>query len=486
MISHFTKLHLYRMCCLVPLCTIFGISMSGKIAFASEPIELTVNTTADAMDFKPGDGICETEEGNQTCTLRAAIMEANQYTGDDKITVPEGVYDLSRSGRDEDATLSGDFDVTESLTIVGAGQSSTIVDAHGLDRVFDVITGTLKLSTMTIQNGDAGNVQWGGTIRAVNTNLDVTNVTIQNGTGGNGGAIAFYNGRSTIRNSILEANEATGWAGGAIYAAGSKLEIKDTKILENLANAPVWWPAGGAIYIEPTSDVLIQHTLIARNHTTVNGGGIYNNGTLTIFDSAIIANIAGNAAGALIVDNDGTAVISNTTVADNRTTGVSNILLDEGAWIKIWNSTIAGNRADQGGGITNGVQVGNSIIALNTDTNGNPSDCAGTPLSMGNNLIGTTSNCTLSGDLNGSVLGGKPQLSALKQTNDSLPAFELLPGSPAIDTANPANCPDHDQNGLPRPMDGNDDAKFTCDMGAVEKVGPRENQVYIPFVILTR
>ena len=43
----------------------------------------TVNSTADAVDARPGDGACATLAGQ--CTLRAAIQEANARPGADSI-----------------------------------------------------------------------------------------------------------------------------------------------------------------------------------------------------------------------------------------------------------------------------------------------------------------------------------------------------------------------------------------------------------------
>ncbi|HTO74935.1 MAG TPA: CSLREA domain-containing protein, partial [Thermoanaerobaculia bacterium] len=45
----------------------------------------TVNSTGDAHDANPGDGICETAPGNGVCTLRAAIDEANVLTAPEEI-----------------------------------------------------------------------------------------------------------------------------------------------------------------------------------------------------------------------------------------------------------------------------------------------------------------------------------------------------------------------------------------------------------------
>jgi CSLREA domain-containing protein len=43
----------------------------------------SVDSTIDAVDAVPGDGICASEAGK--CTLRAAIQEANALVGPDTI-----------------------------------------------------------------------------------------------------------------------------------------------------------------------------------------------------------------------------------------------------------------------------------------------------------------------------------------------------------------------------------------------------------------
>ena len=81
-------------------------------------------------------------------------MEANALHGADTIGVPVGTYTLSIAGTDEDAGATGDLDVTDDLTINGAGAAATIIDGGGLDRVFHVFTGsTVTISGVTIQNG---------------------------------------------------------------------------------------------------------------------------------------------------------------------------------------------------------------------------------------------------------------------------------------------------------------------------------------------
>ncbi len=83
-----------------------------------------VNTTDDANDAAPGDGICQTI--NLNCTLRAAITEANALAGDDIITLPAGTYTQTLAGV-EDANASGDLDILSNITINGAGSATTII-----------------------------------------------------------------------------------------------------------------------------------------------------------------------------------------------------------------------------------------------------------------------------------------------------------------------------------------------------------------------
>jgi len=58
----------------------------AAVAQAATPmaaLTFTVNTTSDEIDSKIGDGICQT--ASQTCSLRAAISEANAHPGPDSI-----------------------------------------------------------------------------------------------------------------------------------------------------------------------------------------------------------------------------------------------------------------------------------------------------------------------------------------------------------------------------------------------------------------
>src|SRR5206468_3719112 len=143
------------------------------------------------------------------CTLRKAIVNANTDTaaypqcasgsGLDTIVFlsPMTVtFSAAYAGINEEAGLTGDLDITDSLIIEGGGST---VDAASLDRIFDINpTGSNNSITVTINNlnlrhGHGQGV--GGAIRQNGGTLTLNNVTISDSFvfEGDGGAISSVN-----------------------------------------------------------------------------------------------------------------------------------------------------------------------------------------------------------------------------------------------------------------------------------------------------
>jgi CSLREA domain-containing protein len=130
--------------------------LSGVVPAAAATF--TVNRTLDAVDARPGDGVCETAPGNRICTLRAAIQESNARPGADTINLPAGTYTLTlQVAGHEDLAVNGDLDITDALSVVGAGASGTIITIGDpgppleLERIFDIhgpITVTIRGVTL--------------------------------------------------------------------------------------------------------------------------------------------------------------------------------------------------------------------------------------------------------------------------------------------------------------------------------------------------
>src|SRR5262249_57996491 len=111
---------------------LFGVALAALVLSVQPAFAATfsVNSTADTVDVSPGNGVCADAANN--CTLRAAIMETNALPGADTIMLPAGTYLLTlpnAGGVNEDMDATGDLDVTDSLTINGAGSGSTIIQA---------------------------------------------------------------------------------------------------------------------------------------------------------------------------------------------------------------------------------------------------------------------------------------------------------------------------------------------------------------------
>ncbi len=85
---------------------------------------LTVTTTSDTDDVSPGDGICETASGGGSCSLRAAVQEANAL-GRASIVLPAGTY------RGRDLTVTGDVTVEASDTTGARLGSQWVTVASG-------------------------------------------------------------------------------------------------------------------------------------------------------------------------------------------------------------------------------------------------------------------------------------------------------------------------------------------------------------------
>jgi CSLREA domain-containing protein len=232
----------------------------------------------------PAPGACDSD-----CSLREAVLAANAGAGGDTVTIPVGHYRLTRAGLNEDAASTGDLDLTKGVTIAGAGARSTVIDAMGTDRVFDVAVGTnVEISGVTITgglaNGNGGGIESSGALRLLrdtitgnraagtsngggvdsSSALTVIESTIARNQAYNGGGINF-GGSLMVTNSTISANAAGGWmtngAGGGIEgSAGATLTLASSTITGNQSfNGPF---SGGGISVPA---VTLKNSIVADN-----------------------------------------------------------------------------------------------------------------------------------------------------------------------------------------------------------------------------
>ena len=381
-----------------------------------------VDSNADKTDATPGDGLCDTGEGE--CTLRAAVQEANVLEGSDSISIPAGTYTISLAGTGEDAAATGDLDITDNLTITGAGTGATVIDADNLDRAFHALSGTLELSDLTVQNGLADP----------------------------GGAV-LVNSYATMNSVVFSKNQSLSrdqnGSGGAVYVS-SAADITQSQFTDNVANF-----GGGAIASANESVFTVSDSTFTSNNGGLGGGALYPNGiSATITNSTFEQNIADT--GGAIHSNASSVTVSNSTF--DRNEAVNHGAIDSRlGTISVSFSTFSGNTAS-GLGDTLGdqpdqlgdLQVSNSIISGAGSDN-----CDGSIVDLGNNLSWPVEN-----DCPGTWVD--PRLDALADNGGPTRTMALLADSPAIDAGSGRICPETDQRGVARPQ-----GEF-CDIGAFE------------------
>lgn len=252
-------------------------------------------------DITLGDGICGDIYG--TCGLRTAIQESNALPGADTIILPVGFIRLSILGDEEDAALSGDLDIKDSVTIQGAGAKYSYI-TNSSDRVFHMINPssneyiTVNFVDVSMSDGNAKDVNGamdisvvgGGILSECGVDLLLNRVNLYNNSSWRGGGI-FIKGDgctpnfpiTTIHNSSIYQNSTPGGVaptGAAIdMDNGGTLTIINSTIADNFANSNYLdTSAGIRIGSNPNNQVFIQHTTIARNvmsYETEQGKGLY-------------------------------------------------------------------------------------------------------------------------------------------------------------------------------------------------------------------
>lgn len=383
---------------------------------------ITVNTAVDELDGSPGNG---------SCSLREAIQNANNDNANQADCVAGSgadiiVFDssldgipitLSRTGAGENGNSTGDLDILSSITINGNGANRTIIDADGIDRIFDLPTGqSLTLNGVTVQNGDApvGTAAHGGGIRNLlgSLTINATHITANtqsdpDGTTGGGG---IYNtGTLTVTNSTISNNYSIGGGGG-----------------------------GGIANVQNGTVATITNSTISGNRSNANGGGIIIAGgtpSLALINVTITANVA----------ND-----------DNVGPGGGGGLRHNGASVTTTasNTLIAGNTSHGTSGQEDCNISGSTVATGGYNLRPSATGCAGS-------LNAAT-------DITVVTLG----LGPLQDNGGPTPTHNLLAGSDAIDQIPTTNCAatPTDQRGVTR-ADGIATGA-TCDVGAVEYIAP--------------
>jgi CSLREA domain-containing protein len=251
-----------------------GLVLFFPLARPAHAFIYTVNSLGDESDDSVGAGGCHT--ALNTCTLRAAIQEANFDLGADTISITATGTILLGSSLPP---------IVDDVLINGPGMNSLIISGGNLYQVMWVSTGvSLQLNYLSIANGSGGT---GGGIAVNTADLFMSYVAIYSNSAGSGGGIYLNNNyTATIVNSAIYSNSAS-VEGGGIYAGTGSLTLTNTDLYSNTSS--------------------------------LSGGAIANHSNLAIFGG----NIYSNTASYIPKRGGGTVVINGVNIYSNTVTGLS-------------------------------------------------------------------------------------------------------------------------------------------------------------------
>lgn len=365
-------------------------------------------------------------------------------------------------------------------------------------------SGGSACAKQTVQAGVTA-VDSGGTVIIRGGTFITTNVTIEKNVTllGDGANVTILDGGSTGSASVITVTTGFtadisrmtiqhGWGdnGGGIFVAGGALLLSNSIVNNNTANS-----SGGGISILGVGSAILTNTTISSNNGDI-GGGIYNNGSITITGSTIFNNHAKSSSSSEAggMRTSGPATLTNVTISGNDSNTIGGgLIVNIGSTATLNNVTITSNEAGiiggDGGGVwfgTDTVNLRNTIIAGNFDTSGSVDCFTSTQFnSLGYNLVGISSSCAITqttGDQFGSGTPIDPHLAALADNGGPTMTHALQLNSTARDAGNPATpgsggnaCAAIDQRGYPRPAGG---SGGRCDIGAFEYTA----LLYLPLI----
>jgi hypothetical protein len=362
-------------------------------AAGAGPLVMLTSSTASANAALVISTLADSGAGS----LREALLDANAAAGADTITFTAGLTgtidvlsDLPR--------LTGGIDLQgpgASVITIDGGWTEAGGDSSGnalfvLDQLY-VADGASTISGVTISGGNAANNEndAGGAIQKYEGDADLTiaNVVLTGNYAPNdGGAMSLYNTSGNVRivDSTLSNNRAYD-DGGALYAweAGGvlNLSIERVSMTGNVTESDA--SHGGALYANiGTGTLTISDSVISGNYAGDEGGGLLLYATTTnISNTTIDENVAAGGGGAILIgdqrNNYGlhTLTISNSTLSGNSAAWGGAFYATEGANFStvIQNSTISGNHASSDGGAIY-VGPGNTLEILQSTITDNSTD----------------------------------------------------------------------------------------------------------------
>jgi hypothetical protein len=310
-------------------------------------------------------------DGTGTGTLRAAIAQANTNDAAGEINntihlTVAGTYNIGQLGALQIFTNATATQSGLSLTIQNTSGGNVAISGNNMSRVFDINpnnvipANNVKLGTVTII-GDVATPP-------------LNEVTIENGlaqpgdgAGGSGGGIRDQGPVDLMLNRVILTNNSATADGGAVsmenpnISTNWALTLDNTTVINNHAG-----DAGGGIEEDGTGQVVIKNNSTIADNTCINqGAGVWldaiapatGTSVLNVMNSVVSGNTAGQLGGGIGQAGSSTVTLSNSTIAHNFATGFGGGFADENnlGTLNVQTSLFLSNSAaGNGGGVATG------------------------------------------------------------------------------------------------------------------------------------
>ena len=245
--------------------------------------------------------------------LQFALTTAASNTEDDTIQIVQGTYNGNftyASYESNSLTVEGGYTSDCASRTIDPG--NTVLDGGGADNVLALVSqgaANFSVEGLTLQNGNASTVDYGGGLYAKTTdgNVTLTDNTFTGNTALYQSGGAYVSGSATLTNNTFSGN-----TGGGVYVntgvSGGSATLTNNTFSGN---------TGGGAYVN--TDVSGGSATLTNNTFSGNtGGGAYVSGyNVILTDNTFTGNTGGGNGGGAFIAGAGGATLTNNTFTGN-------------------------------------------------------------------------------------------------------------------------------------------------------------------------